>query len=171
MEFLGLVSFIRCSVLSSLWLRWRWSGNQWVTRFFLSLCKSELFSSQSCRFRQRILANLDPSRGLLIGSRELLWKLCSIEMRLLPWWYHLLFSSYKLFIGDFFFLFRSSWLHRRQRLKTLDDRITIFTQRLLFIRCQHHRLWGVSVSDLSIAKTFRLLRSSNRKPWRKRAFS
>lgn len=98
------VSFIRCSVLSSLWLRWRWSGNQWVTRFSLSFWKSELFSSQCCcRFRQRILANLDPSRGLLIGSRELLWKLCPIEMRLLPRWYHLLFSSYKLFINDFFF--------------------------------------------------------------------
>ena len=130
MEFLRPVSFIRCSVLSSLWLRWRWSGNQWVTRFSFSLWKSELFSSQCCRFRQRILASLDPSRGLLIGSRELLWKLCSIEMRLLPRWYHLLFSCHKLFIGDFILssLFRSSWLRTRQHLKTLP---TIESQYLL----------------------------------------
>ncbi len=85
-----------------------WDGDgvgtsEWRVSPF-SFWKSELFSSQCCcRFRQRILANLDPSRGLLIGSRELLWKLCPIEMRLLPRWYHLLFSSYKLFIGDFLF--------------------------------------------------------------------
>lgn len=163
LEFLGLVSFIRCSVLSSLWLRWRWSGNQWVTRFFLSLWKSELFSSQCCRFRQRILANLDPSRGLLIGSRELLWKLCSIEMRrfaaMIP---SIIFQSINYSLAIFLKFLFGPVDFLRKTFKKFVDRITIFTRWLrLFIRWQHHRLWGVT--DLSIVKTFRVLPSWNRK--------